>query len=63
MICEAVLLTGKEKGVANAKNTSWLCVITLEKNGNGYVPKSTDYTKLATSNTRIGEIDVRAAQG
>lgn len=63
VICEAVLLTGKEKGVANAKNTSWLCVITLEKNGNGYVPKSTDYTKLATSNTRIGEIDVRAAQG
>lgn len=63
VICEAVLLTGREKGVANAKNTSWLGVVTLVKKGNGYVPQSTSYTKLANSNTRIGEIDVRAAQG
>ena len=63
VICESILLTGKERNVQNAKTASWLCVRTLVNTGNGYVPVNTDYIKLKENDKSIDSIDVRAAQG
>ncbi|MCB6202987.1 InlB B-repeat-containing protein [Extibacter muris] len=63
VICESILLTGKERNVAHAKTTSWLCIRTLVNAGNGYTPANTRYVKLANADTSIGSVDVRAAQG
>lgn len=62
VICESILLTGKETA-GQAGNTSWLCLRTLVNTQNGYVPKNTRYIKLANSDASVGSIDVRAAQG
>lgn len=63
VICESVLLTGKERNVKHAKTTSWLCVRTLVNSGSGYTPANTRYIELAKADASIGSIDVRAAQG
>lgn len=63
VICESILLTGKERNVKGAKKTSWLCVRTLVHSGNGYKPAGTRYVKLAKDNKSMGDMDVRAAQG
>lgn len=63
VLCESILLTGKERNVKGAKKTSWLCVRTLVHSGNGYKPAGTHYVKLAKDNRSMADIDVRAAQG
>ena len=67
VLCESVLLTGKERNVQGSnKKTSWLFVRTLVNNGDGRGYRPTNWKhriKLADSNKSMESVDVRATQG
>ena len=65
VLCEAILLTGKDSGVSHAKKTSYLAVKTrvYDPVRGAHTTRNDYHIKLADSGDSIGKLDVRAAQG